>query len=157
MLLFAVWIAQTVKHTCQTLGINHLYWTTDYCPPRMSATQPGRVKSKHSCSTLLLSMSRMFASEEYNWHGQFQMSWLSCQVQKPSPFEVSWIFSQKLWSSSDVWPTCLQRSVGASGSTARRDSWERGAVPQVAASFRSIDQRASVYLMMFWQTLMYTF
>lgn len=36
-------------------------------PSQSKEDPPGRVKSKHSCSTLLLSMSRMFTSEEYNW------------------------------------------------------------------------------------------
>ena len=47
--------------------------------------QPGRVKSKHSSATLLLSMSRIFTSDEYNWQSCTNLRLTSTKVKNNCP------------------------------------------------------------------------
>ena len=126
---------------------------------------PGKVKSKHSCSTLLWSMSRMFASDEYNWPFETRgrhsgkpgrLRWIKLNQKKAWDDHLDSSCYTTLLSASNgaiiiiiiiiinnnnnnrfavVPPKKMRCCIGsfglASGSTARNDSCDNGAVPWV--------------------------
>ena len=88
---FTTWSWKLLGSTPVSTGSNHIpkkkqrwvAWKVNHKVQRfLRFLRPGRVKSKQSCSTLLLSMSRMLVSEEYNWQRHAAASvramWATC-------------------------------------------------------------------------------